>query len=161
MLHSFAGSPQVLVRLAFDGFPIIQVLVDVVRLARRQVLPQAGWFRDAAVDGTHYGRTPRDYSLAGCAGASAVCPLAHLSREGTSAAHAAGVYRHLASRVEHWKPPAGIVTLARRSGRGPGGVALHHSRDGGERLCASIDPGLCSVGLPRSAFGWLLPPLCS
>ena len=29
MLHSFAGSPQVLVRLALDGFPINQVLVDV------------------------------------------------------------------------------------------------------------------------------------
>ena len=144
---------------ALDGITIIQVLTMWFTLLHYS---SSGWLvMVAAVDGTHYRRTYRAYSLASYAGASAVCFLAHLSREGTSAAHAAEVYRHLAARVECWKPPAGIVTLARLSGRGPGGVALHHSRDGGERLCASIDPGLCSVGLPRSAFGWLLPPLCS
>ena len=70
---------------ALDGFTITQALTDVVHFARRQVHPQAGWFRDAAVDVTHYRRTHRAYSLASYAGASAVCLLAHLSREGTSA----------------------------------------------------------------------------
>ena len=78
-----------------------------------------------------------------------------------SAGKAPLVHRLLASRVRHCEPPAGIVTLARLSGRGPGGVTLHHYRDGEERLCASFDPVHCCVGLSRSAFGRLLLPLCS
>ena len=65
----------------------------------------------------------RDSSLAGYAGASAMCLLAHLGRDGTSAAGLLRCSGFLASRVEHWKPPAGVVHWLSGCCRGPGAVS--------------------------------------
>ena len=77
----------------------------------------------------------RVYSPACCAGAPAVCLLAHLSRDGTTACCGAQVFGIKGETLEATRR---LVTLARLSARGPGGVILHHYREGEERLCAAV-----------------------
>ena len=89
-------SSQVLVRLALVGTPFRPYVV--AHSIRLQVHPQAGWFRDAAVDGTHYvGRLvlTRWQVVQG----PRRCAFSHISAG--KAPQFTEVYRRLASRMEH------------------------------------------------------------
>ena len=71
------------------------------------------------------------------------CAFSHISAGKAPRQLAAVAYRLLASRVGHWKPPAGFVTLAPRCAGSPALFHNVHTREGGERFVGGIDPYLC------------------